>query len=629
MNVSETALPEPGPEPAPAVHEPHADAAPPANSIGEARTIFDYLGLPFYHRHAPSPGSRRAMIWGVFGLLLIFFFLHAVYMPSEKGSFLYAIRNSSLFGGGVGFLTIEDGCRTMFSELVVFAIVFTCILAPLFAAYSFSSERVTGTLEFLRLSPMPTVGIVLGKLFAPSVAIHALGLLLLALALPLGLIGGVPAGSVFLSMAMVLLSAVTVSAVGGLLASSTVSFRGFGAVGGLLALGFMLHMLPFACLEERSLAFGMYLSPWSAMDIEVWKEFHSSRRYVGRDPLWFGSKSLALLYPFLFHGTASGLLIWAAARRLDRPDQTALPRLGWLIGWGLVTLTAIGLLWNDTSYGPAPLGQARQMQYLASSAVLFWGAAGILALMILDHPFDHDLALTEACERLSGGAVDGSRPRRRLGHALTVAGMVLLTGGLLVYLLAGYLKAQRLAAVPWSLMFALLALAIVVSLLVVTVLEANAVRFRGLGPRLFAGWLALAILGAILIAATVDFEKSHRAFRYCMSIRLAELQLPRHGTGNPAASSNQRRQVDRQLSYARQYMDYEFYTQGLDTMEQVLEKRGAYDEEPLKFFLDYHPSSALRYPFFFVLFVAALLFWRHWVYRRVEREARRALESFA
>ncbi|GMV79814.1 MAG: hypothetical protein AMXMBFR7_09980 [Planctomycetota bacterium] len=629
-----------GPETAPpveAVPEMRTRSVPVDTPAAERRTLLHYLGLPFYYRHTPPQVLRRTIFWGSAAALLLLFSSHAIMMPVDRDSLLHSFRQIWPFDGMREFSTIQSGFATLYFELTIFAIIISSILAPLHSTYSFCTERVTGTLEFLRLAPMPTTGLVLGKLFAPAWPAHAISAALLVVSFPMAWLGELELSSVFLVVLSVVGMTITITAIGGLLACATSAMRGFVSVGALLTIGFFLHFLPMIALELSGLEFVAFLSPWGALDTCFWQEFHSSTRYVGMPKAYFmGVASLAWFFIAFFHLALSALLVWASANKLDHPEHSALSRKGWLLVWGLFALSALGIVPNPVRASGVYSYYGGSWTWLIAAFTMLWAFAAVCGLALLDHPFSRDAALTESCERMAGHPKPRGGILDRIGHAGFAALLVFISGALIVF---GFNQVMLSTSRPSDLeeqeAFTQIALllwfgATGLAWLVGVILEAIAVKLRNFVARVVLGHILIGLLAALVIVPLVDVQQSYYGWRRSLDCQ-RELLHPSLNRWPSNSSQQQRAQWARQnaeyeLKYLRKRYDFDRYVAGLDTPDKIDAELERYKGRNVSWFWAYHPQAMLLYPCPLLLFIVLMLFWRRWTYRGLEREARKALK---
>lgn len=629
-----------GPETAPpvdAVPEMRPRSLPADTPASERRTLLHYLGLPFYYRHTPPQVLRRTIFWGSAAALLLLFSSHAIMMPVERDSLLHSFRQIWPFDGMREFSTIQSGFSTLYFELTIFAIIISSILAPLHSTYSFCTERVTGTLEFLRLAPMPTTSLVLGKLFAPAWPAHAISAVLLVLGFPMAWLGELDLGSVFLVVLSVVGMTITITAIGGLLACATSAMRGFVSVGALLTIGFFLHFLPMAALSLSGIEFVTFLSPWGALDTCFWQEFHSSNRYVGMPKAYFmGAASLAWFFLAFFHLAFAALLVWASARKLDHPERSALSRKCWLLAWGLFAFAALGIVPNPVRSVGVSSYYGGAWTWLVAALTMLWAFAFVCGLALLDHPFSRDTALTETCERLAGHPKPRGGFLDRIGHAGFAALLVFISGAPIVCAFdqvvwansqaMNHQNREAFTQVAYLLWFGATGLAWMVGV----ILEAIAVRLRSFVARLVLGHVMIGLLAAMVIVPLVDIQQSYYGWRRSLYSQ-RELLKPSVNQWPANSSQQQRAQWARQnaeyeLNYLRKRYDFDRYVAGMDTPAKIEAELERYNGRNVSWFWAYHPHAMLLYPCPLLLFIALLLIWRRWTYRGLEREARKALK---
>jgi ABC-type transport system involved in multi-copper enzyme maturation permease subunit len=632
--------------------QPPASAPPAVMPVEEnERSILSHLGLPFYYRHALPRGMRRAVFWSSFVCVLALLFINALYMPHGRDSFMHNLR-VLLFGGGSGYHTYESGAQSIFIQLSVISLILSCVLAPVLATFSFSNERVLGTLEFLRLSPMSTVSIVLGKMFAPAYAVHLLSLTMLLLGCVFGYVGGTKPENLLMGVLVFVLATGTLHAVGAFCASLTGAYRGSAALGGLLGVGFMLSVPPMASMEERGYEFLSFISPWSTFDMLFWQAAHWQNRYAN-PVVFYGSKSLAQFYALAFHALTFGMLIWAASRKLDDPNRTALPRYAWAIIWLFILVSAVGLGINVQKY--------RMFRgWEDAAAITGIGCAGLCFLALIDHPHRRDIVLTNLCERLAGH----ERPPAslaRMTHALFAAGLAACSAAVVVTFiwLANGLAGVSAGAV---LFFSLVPVLIV--FLIALVQETAAVGYETRAGQTVAGLAMGAVLAASMIAPVIhlavissSFHRAVWAYNWVSQcdVRIANLksqeqslkqqiaQLPPNSAQQLSALNSQLQSVQNSIQnemrsshYARQQLAElrrdpvaSKYLEDIKTPKDAQMLMGGLGRDPIALLWRFHPKTLLFYPLFFLVVVVLVFFLRERAYRRLLREAQQAVAASA
>lgn len=487
----------------------------------EDRTLLRHLGQPFYFRHTPPLALRRGAFWLGFLLVAGIAVVNILLMPYPRESTAWHLR--TMLGWSRGYMTFEAGAQGIASQFFVIATVLAGIVAPLYATYSLAMERVGGTIEFLKLSPMSTLSVVLGKMFAPAYLLHLFSGGLLLLAAVIGFFGGYGLGDLSLTLLSVVCATVTVHAAGAFLACATTAFRGFGPVVGLIGAGLLVYVLPFAAYYEAGLSYLRYLSPFSTMDTLFWQEAASSRWYGGVVDEFFGLQGALGPSVLLIHGTFAAVLVWAAARWFDHPEGTALPRKGYLILLGLIILVALGTVPNmDQRMTQGFLAQRQGMtlseefqrggffapSYTWASAMLivFFAGLAICLLLILDHPHRRELVQEEFSER-AGGRETG--PVKRLSHAFFAGAVTVgvLAAGLGCYTFTPFGGRME----PWTWAFTL-AFGVWGAVFLSLILETAWVRYRSAPGRVAAAAVMGALLLGSLLYPVIDYAQKTNAF---------------------------------------------------------------------------------------------------------------------
>jgi len=406
----------------PVLKDAPSNAPRPVEPIGDHDTsILSHLGMPFYYRHSPTRAATRGTIWITFLILLAIVVLNVIQMPYNKDTYVYAIR-ATFFSSHPAYQTAEEGACSICYQLFSISIILSGIVAPLFGTYSFSSERVLGTLEFLRLSPMSTLSVIMGKMFAPTFVLHLISFSMLLLGLAFGLCGGLAAGKLFLAMICILSTSAIFHGLGALLGVMTVAFRGFFAVGLLLGLGFIISVAPMSTGYDKAIKFLAFMSPWGAMDTLFWRSYSRYGGTASGEAIFMGSEALVLPIVVLTHALFFGLLVWAACRKFDRPERPALPFAAWIVLWAYWGALCLGLLPNFEEH--RYLQWNPNYAWQIAGALFPLGAFVVCVLAMLDHPHERENVLTEECEFAAGREDAPGASARRLKHALFVAVLV-------------------------------------------------------------------------------------------------------------------------------------------------------------------------------------------------------------
>lgn len=502
----------------------------------EDRSIWRHAGLPFFFRHTPPLALRRGAFWLSFALVAVVTAVDILLMPYPRGSMAASLR--AVFFDRAAFRDFEEGLRAIFDQYFVGALILSGIVAPLYATYSLAMERVGGTIEFLRLSPMSTLSVVLGKMFAPAHLLHLFSAGLLALGAVFGVAAGHAPDDVGLALLSIVAASLTMHALGGLLACATTTFRGFGAVIGLVGLGLALYVLPGAAGRAPGVGFLQYLSPFSAMNALFWtKGMYSTWYGVARIPDQFmGFSGLVAPFVLCYHGLLFTVMVWAATRWLDHPEGTALPKMAWVFLLLSVLLLALGLVPNTdgglsaqfirVAPGAVPPGLANGQPagYFTPSVlwhvamVIFLVLGLVLALLVgLDHPHRRDLALEEACERLGNRTQGPLRTRRRLTHALFVssfAAIVIALGFGFFMRFSPMIKAYSATTVVSG-----AALVFVFFFFASLAAECSWIRFHYSGGRVAAASVAVSLLLASVIVPMVNATQTAQNWTSAKEVR--------------------------------------------------------------------------------------------------------------
>ncbi|MCW8130536.1 MAG: ABC transporter permease [Planctomycetota bacterium] len=572
-------------------------------------TLLHHLGLPFYYRHTPGPLLRRGIFWFSFlGFILLLIF-NVIAMPFPKDSILYTLR-AMIYGRVPPYQTFEEASAALASQCFAIATVLSCIVAPLYSCFSLSNERVLGTMEFLRLAPLSSTGIVMGKAFATTYVVHLISAALICFGIPLGLLGLAPPEHVAYAATCIVFHAAAMSALGAYLATQTMVFRGFGSVGLSLAIGFCAQVLPVACVREgREGGFAALLSPWSTLDLLFWRN-----GYVSPVEL-FHSSTCAFVYALAAQGVLFACLIHAASRKLDAPENTALRHRDYALLLGMIVLAALGVALNfDRKDPPYLAGKLWELGAL----VLLFGGFGVCLLALIDHPFRRERLLTDACERLAGR--DDLRAGRRLGHAAFCVLMAAVNG---IALLLFLNMSGALARVETLLTVAVSVLVLFVVLGAALLIEASALRFQTFLAQAATAAVALAILAGVtavpIVHSGMVYSDWHSCAYYSEAYYQYEINKKRglnFRNYDPTSQFNRMRQTD----------EYAEYVKDLPDLAAVRRQRELYAKAPIALMWKYAPMAVLAYPAVFALTLLLILWFRGRSYRRLIEEARRSLQ---
>jgi len=496
----------------------------------------------------------------------------------------------------------------MFYQLVIIAVLLSTVIAPLFATFSLSGERVTGTMEFLRLAPLSTTNIVLGKMFAPTYLLHVFSAALLALGCLAALLSGLRVDDVFFTLAVVILTAATLHAFGAYLACTSTHFRGFAPVGGLVGLGWLVHLLPLAAGGEQGLKFLAYLSPWGALDGFFWQGIN--RRWTGSLRAEFcGSEMLVFPFVLAAHALLFVLFVRAASRKLEHPERPSLSPAAWLVLWGFVLATALGASLNRFRY----------------SATECWAcAAGILGVpssficfgILLDHPHRREVVLASECERVAAGAAPAPT-RRRLAHALFITALTGLATVLVIVFLCLYRMPRQ---EEWAWIAPCAFLPALMAFLASLALEFAFVGFESNWARIAVGAAALGVLAFAAIAPVVDAVSSYDRFQRTIWMARGYYQLQTKEQSGPRSSLYDKAYLERQMASP----GYQLYAREFRSLDDANRLDREYDSNILRFFWHFHPLAVLSYATLALGCIVALVLCRAWAYRSVRREAERA-----
>lgn len=580
-----------------------------------AYTLLDHLGLPFYYRHTPGPLMRRGIFWVTFTGILLLILFNLMLMPFDRDSLLVSVRRE-IFGFHSGYSTFEAAAAGLFNQCYIIALILSGAIAPLFATFSASNERVTGTLEFLRLAPFSSTGIVLGKMFAPAYMIHLLGGLLLLLAFPLGVLGGYHYAHVAYLILAAVLSAAVLSALGAYLASQTMAFRGFMAVAALLILGCFYFFLPFAAMRERECSFLCLLSPYSAVDQLLWRSA-STRFWGGRaDPVFFGSVYAGFIFALVINGLLFVLLVKAASRKLDSSENTVLPRWAWLLLWTAVAFCAAGVSQNFTP--KENMGNSDRNYWAAAGDIMLVAGTFLCLLALIDHPHRRERELTDACERLAGRPVPSRGANK--WHAGFVGLLVLATSVLGSLLLSAAIKQDE---IDLSLIVTLNLLAVAAFVLAALVIETCALRFTSFPAQAILALAGLAVVLGVLLAPVIHLS--------VVDSRFNRARWAANSFHNWVARGKVRKKAnaywyeDRDWEYLQRQPVYREFLDEMATPQALQDIVQRFNDRPVALFLHYRPWAVVYYPLLFAG-LAALVFWlRRGSYRHLRQLAEKAM----
>lgn len=503
-----------------------------SRSSNDDHTLLRHLGQPFFFRHTPPLALRRGAFWLGFALVAVVTSVDLLLMPYPRGTLAANLRG--LVFDRPAFRDFEEGLRAIFDQYFVAALILSGIISPLYATYSMAMERVGGTIEFLRLSPMSTLSVVLGKMFAPAYLLHLFSGGLLLLGAVFGIAGGHAPGDVALALLSIVTACLTVHALGGLLACATTTFRGFGAVMGLVVLGLLLYSVPHTFARSPGLGYLRYVSPFAAMDALFWTK-GTYNRWLGNVRVsdeFLGYGGLVGPFVLCFHGLLSAMLVWAATRWLDHPEDTALPKKA----WGFLLLSALAMALGTVPNsdggmsarymgGPSGILPAGLEEGFFTPSLLWQFATGIylvlgVALAILaalDHPHRRELALEEACERQGNRGQGPHRPWRRLVHALfvsTFAAVVVAVSFGFFHRFGQVGKSYTATTVALG-----TALVLVFVFFVSLAIECSWIRFRASGGRAAAAAVAVSLLLASVVVPILNVAQATNDWRQARQMR--------------------------------------------------------------------------------------------------------------
>ena len=550
-------------------------------------SILDHLGLPFYYRHSPPASMSRGAFWLAFILVIAIVLYNVLGMRYPPGSLIQRLQ--LLLGSFNFYPTIRDGLTALFNQLFVIALIVSGIVAPLFATHSFCGERVSGTMEFLRLTPMSTISIVVGKMFAPAYPLHLFSAVLLALGFVFGALGGIDLGQLCFGLLMVVMGCVTLHAIGAFFAAVTMGFRGFGSILGLLIFGFILSSLPFDARKVSELSFLTYLSPWSTLDGLFWN--------VSKQPIFGGWSKGAQYYAIAFHILISSLFILAAAHKLDKPERPALSRRCWLLLWSFVVLTNLYVVSNFNVVNQAVyLSQFYNTLKNPSMSTTTWPiiilvfrifvfAEGTVCLLaFLDHPHHRDTALGQACERLAGREQKLKGRFGSLSHALFATALVTATALAATMIWYQFMPAN---SINWELAMLVVAVATYITFVSSLALETTALRYRTPMSRIMWAIAAIAIVLTCFVIPSGHLESARGIWLQSLPLKHEELMLKKDPFYYPGVDVNHKPFYKRRWTQQQLAQRLLSWSQSAQTAQQIAELCQHYEE--------YITNEALQY----------------------------------
>ena len=583
--------------------------------------LFGSLGLPFFFRHTPGLPLARATFWMAFVGIGAVVVINLLMMPYSRDTLIFSIRDA-LFGKIVPYESFDDGGISIFNQLFVIAIVLSNIVAPLFATYSLSSERVLGTMEFLRLSPMSTLSIVMGKMFAPAYTVHLISGAVLLVGSAIGVCSGLRIGDVATAVLVIGLSSATMHALGAFMAAYTTVFRGFGAVMGVLLLGYFISVMPFyACeLGSGEFEFLAFASPWGAMRRLFWQEPYRYSTFYLQALLpaeFMGSAGWLLPYIVALYGFVFAMLVRGASRKLDKPEGSALPPVAWLMIWLFVVLTAFGTIPNATAqvmrYSP-------NRGWECAAAVMLVAGLAISVLALLDHPYHRETVLAEECDRAAGQSEKGRRRGLPMRHAFFVAGLTAASATVIVVLLWYILPFDEFV---WSRILPIAAAPVVLAFLYAVILETTAMSFKTSIGRLFVAYAAMAVLFGAMLIPIVQVESAYSTWHRTMirtAAYYAYLELPPSPTTKASYFD-----FNTEWRRIQNNPDSSIYLDGIDSKDSADQRRSEYQAAPAALFWRYHALAMSVCAAVFAVLIALLFVWRARVYAALRREAELAV----
>jgi hypothetical protein len=415
------------------------------------------------------------------------------------------------------------------------------------------------------------------------------------------------------TLAVVVLTAGTLHATGAYLACSSTHFRGFAPVGGLLGLGSALHVLPMTAGGEQGMKFLAYLSPWGALDGFFWHEIN--RSWSGPPRAEFcGSEMLVFPFVLAAHVLLFVLLVRAASRKLERPEQSHLPPTAWMVLWAFALATAMGASLNRFRYSATEC-------WACAAGILGVSSAFICGAALLDHPHRREVSLAAECERVAAGGSPRSTVGR-LAHAFFVAGLALLATILVIAFACLY---RRPPDEAWGWLGVLAVLPAAVAFLASLALEFAFIGFASNWARASVAAAAYGLLAFCAIAPAVDVASSCNRFRQTMWAAHRYYALPEDPPEKPRGGFNERAYFEKMLASP----EHRAYAREIHSLGDADRIEREYGSDFLRFFWGFHPLTFLAYVALALANVVALAIARAWAYRSLRREAERAAKGGA
>ena len=572
-----------------------------------------HLGLPFFFRHAMPATNARISFWLGMLIILLIAGLHLLLMPIKDSPLLVSLRKLLLLTGSQ-FISPQEGLQRLQDTYTIIALILGCIISPMLAVSSLVQERIAGTLEFLRLAPLSSTAIVLGKIFAPGQALLKFAALLLLLGAAAGIAGERSLDQECVAMLCIVCGITLLHGIAGLCSTLTLAMRG-GAATSLFFFGAgLITTLPATTLREPLLSFCAHLSPFWAPVIYFWSP---AIRGLEISSTWFGKSLLVPVFVLLTQGLLFFLLVHAAARKLEVPERPALPRPLWALAACWLIIVSIGAGMNSI-HTVSPVGSVINLQGW-DAAWKFCTLAGslLLILALLDHPFHRDTLLTLECTRLQQRL---SRPRlvwRGLTHACFILALALA-------LAATILGMNRAAQTGRDLqpLMAILAVVTVLYFMFAVILEAVAVRFASF---LIQGAFTLLIAGiftTLVVLPAVRMLDAYGSWQLVAQYEEFKLRTKGLQVTRTSYQFNQILSSDGKLNEKFEPYYWEF-----DTLEDFEAHKKQYQDSPAAVYWHYHQGQALSYPLLFILSTFIVFWWRARNYRQLTEEVQKALSS--
>jgi hypothetical protein len=348
------------------------------------------------------------------------------------------------------------------------------------------------------------------------------------------------------------------------------------------------------------------------LDALFWHEFGSSWRRANV-PMLVGSSHLAYAYVLTFQTLFFVLFIWAASRKLDSSENTALRPIAWIALWVFVAMIALGTAYNADVNNI----RSRDNCWVAAMAILLVAGYAICGLALIDHPYRRERTLSDECERIAGRGERASRRRFPL-HAGFVTLLVLLTGAVGT---AFFYETSSAGLAEGGLLCATILLPALLFLLIALALEASAIRFQNfVGQATISAVLSALLLG-LTLAPVIHAGTINARFYRCAWASENYYRWLANGKPQQQYSWN----PSEQLELQRRHAENTEMLDELDSLEKVQHMQTVYRDRPVALFLHFRPWAYLMYPLLFLGVFAWLYYWRLRAFALLRNEAERAV----